>query len=79
MTRRIKQTGIRHEKNIFFESKKYVRLKVLVFIKLLSGPDRNYTAWLGSPDFALCFSLHERKDTLADASSKEKRIDVLLS
>ena len=46
---------------------KNVRFKILVFLELLSGPDRNYTAPLVSPDFAfyrLTFIFHVRKDIL---------------
>ena len=39
----LKQTGIRYEKNIFsVKARKTVRLKVQVFIELLSGSARNY-------------------------------------
>ena len=53
MTRRVKQTGIRHEKNIFFETKENLRLKILVFLELLSGSGRNYTAPLVPHLFSL--------------------------
>ena len=78
MKRRKMQTGIRKEKKIFFETMKNVRFKILIFLKLLSDPDRNYTAPLVSPDFVVFIMLSltcKTRHPILD--SKKKKIDML--